>query len=503
MTNRSHDESIARRWLSENPWWRRAIAAVDDAGCADVPVHIVGGTVRDALLGRPSCDLDLTVSGAPDTHKAMALARRLADALGGAYVPLDAERDVARVVLDSGGEHRHIDVAALRADGHWTERRFTSGIEVDLRARDLTINAMAWPLVHVPGAGAQHVALGIGPLLDPLGGEADVRAGILRAASPLAFQDDPLRILRVIRLRDALGFSATRETEALMVAALPQLSWGDDARISAERLRDELLQILALNAAADALAYGAGLGVWTVIFPEIPVLASHDGAEPETLRGWEARFGPLLAQDPLQPESIDSAIAAIAPYLADLLAYWREELCDQRPRWWATKLAGLLLSAPARGPQALGSVAGDLGRRLRMSIREVRHLEGVVRAAFDLWPIVADIPTVEPTTAEARLAIYRYFRRAGEEGIDGAILRLAQGANPAIVPPLLEAWFRRHEEWVDPSPLLSGHEIMRALNLTPGPRVGELVEALREAQVQDLIRTPDEARAYLRRIADA
>jgi tRNA nucleotidyltransferase/poly(A) polymerase len=509
------DESIARRWLSENPWWRRAIAAVDDAGCADAPVYIVGGTVRDALLGRPSCDLDLAVGGAPGAHNAMALARRLANALGGAYVPLDAERDVGRIVLDSGGEHRHIDVAALRPNVQGTEWPLChppiSDIEADLRARDLTINAMAWPLVQVPGTseGARHLSLGIGPLLDPLGGEADLRAGLLRAASPLAFQDDPLRILRVIRLRGALGFSVTHETKALMIAALPRLSWGDDARISAERLRDELLQILALDAAADALAYGADLGIWDMVMPEVAAPMQGDGGGLDTLRTWEACFGPLLRQEADQTGEVAAIVAALEPYLSDLLAHWCEELCDQRPRWWSTKLAALLISTLPPGPKAPWSIAGNLGRRLRLSTREVRHLEGVVRATLDLWPMLAEIPVAQISTASARLALYRYCREAGVDGIDGALLRLAQdvasGPTPhlAIVVQLLEAWFRRHEEWVDPSPLLSGGEIMQALELAPGPRIGELIERLREAQVQGLIRTTDEAHAYLQEIADA
>ncbi len=515
MSGSLGDESVARRWLSENPWWRRAIAAVDDAGCADAPVYIVGGTVRDALLGRPSCDLDLAVGGAPGMHNAMALARRLADALGGAYVPLDAERDVARVVLDSGGEHRHIDVAALRADGQWSQHPPTSDIEADLRARDLTINAMAWRLIQVPGTkvpgtseGARHLSLGIGPLLDPLGGEADLRAGLLRAASPLAFQDDPLRILRVIRLRGALGFSVTHETKALMIAALPQLSWGDDARISAERLRDELLQILAIDAAADALAYGAGLGIWDMVMPEVPALMQGDGGGMDTLRMWEACFGPLLRQEPDQTGEVAAVVAALEPYLFDLLAHWREEICHQRPRWWSTKLAALLVSTPPPGPEAPWAIAGRLGRRLRLGTREVRHLEGVVRATLDLWPMLADIPAAQASTASVRLVIYRYCREAGVAGIDGALLRLAQDAasgpthHLAIVVQLLEAWFRRHEEWVDPPPLLSGGEIMHALSLAPGPRIGALIERLREAQVQGLIRTTDEAHAYLQQIAD-
>ena len=94
-------------WLARLSLRRRVLALISAQG---IRAYLVGGTVRDALLGRESCDLDIAVEGT-----ALALARQLANQLRGAYVALDVERDVGRIVVRAGGGQQHIDVAALRS----------------------------------------------------------------------------------------------------------------------------------------------------------------------------------------------------------------------------------------------------------------------------------------------------------------------------------------------------------------------------------------------------
>lgn len=143
---------------------------------------IVGGAVRDLLLGRPLLDLDIACR---DPHDA---ARRLARECGGAAFPLSERHGAWRVALD--GE-RTVDFTPLR-----------DGIEADLATRDFTFNAMALPLEG-------------GEPVDPHGGRADLEAGIVRATSAGIFLADPLRLLRAVRLEDELGFRMDEETEAL------------------------------------------------------------------------------------------------------------------------------------------------------------------------------------------------------------------------------------------------------------------------------------------------
>ena len=160
-----------------SPLIQRVVAALP----ANLDIYLVGGAVRDAMLGRDSNDLDFVLAG--DTLK---IARSLADKLGGAYFPLDATREYARIVLESDtpGERVKLDFATFQG----------GSLESDLRMRDFTINAMAVNL-NQPGK-----------LIDPLGGAVDLAAKKLRACSPEAMLNDPVRILRAVRLAQKYEF---------------------------------------------------------------------------------------------------------------------------------------------------------------------------------------------------------------------------------------------------------------------------------------------------------
>jgi tRNA nucleotidyltransferase/poly(A) polymerase len=145
--------------------------------------YVVGGAVRDGLLGRELLDLDVACA---DPERA---ARAYAGEAGGAVFPLSERHGAWRIAFRSG---RTVDFTPLR-----------EGIESDLSSRDFTINAIA-----VPVEGGDHV--------DPHGGRADLEARVLRAVSPTVFSDDPLRLLRAARLEDELGFRLDEETERLV-----------------------------------------------------------------------------------------------------------------------------------------------------------------------------------------------------------------------------------------------------------------------------------------------
>jgi len=187
---------------------------------ADLPVPggwLVGGSVRDLLLGRPVVDVDVVVE---DDPRRVALA--LADHLGGAPFPLSERHGAWRVVA----AERTVDVTRSRGT-----------IEQDLHHRDFTINAMAQ-------------ALDDGRLLDPLGGRADLDAGVVRAVSDRVFADDPLRLLRLGRIAHMLRFSVDPATDALARAHA-----GRADEPSGERIYMEMRRLLALDdpAAVDHL----------------------------------------------------------------------------------------------------------------------------------------------------------------------------------------------------------------------------------------------------------
>jgi tRNA nucleotidyltransferase/poly(A) polymerase len=162
---------------------------------------IVGGAVRDELLGRPLFDLDIAC------REPEAAARRF----GGPVFPLSERHGAWRVALDGG---RTVDFTPLH-----------DGIETDLSTRDFTINAIARPL-----AGGEPV--------DPFGGLPDLDHGVLRAVGPTIFEDDPLRLLRAVRLEDELGFRLDSESERLV----RERAWLVD-RPAGERILAELARL--------------------------------------------------------------------------------------------------------------------------------------------------------------------------------------------------------------------------------------------------------------------
>jgi tRNA nucleotidyltransferase (CCA-adding enzyme) len=197
------------------------------------PVYLVGGAVRDLLLGRGRTDIDLVVEG-----DAAALATRL----GGEVV--EHERfATAKARLDG----HEVDIATARAEsypqpGALPEVEPTAGIAADLSRRDFTINAMAIPLRRDP------------ELIDPHRGQQDLEAGLLRILHSNSFEDDPIRALRAARYAVRFGFELEHETAAL-------LSQADLSTVSAERREAELLRLASETEAVSGFTLLAEWGL--------------------------------------------------------------------------------------------------------------------------------------------------------------------------------------------------------------------------------------------------
>jgi hypothetical protein len=206
---------------------------MDEAIAADVAggeAYVIGGAVRDELLGRPIIDLDVAC---PDPEAA---ARRYRRHAGGALFPLSERHGAWRVALDDG---RTVDFTPLRG-----------ALEDDLRTRDFTVNAIARPV-------------GGGEPIDPLGGRDDLASGLLRAVAETVFADDPLRLLRAVRLEDELGLRLDAATEQLVRRDAHLLPRAAGERILAELVRlspdglrraDELGLLAPLGGSAAGLA---------------------------------------------------------------------------------------------------------------------------------------------------------------------------------------------------------------------------------------------------------
>ena len=458
-----------------------------------VPCYLVGGFLRDQLLGRTPTylNVDLTIP-----HDATQTAQSLAGQLGGAFVPLDEQTDSARVVVTHDGLRMELDLGKFRGPS----------LEEDLRRRDFTVNAMAIALSdwlrdpHRP-----H------PLIDPCQGSVALSRKHLIPCFPETFTDDPLRILRAFRFVAQLEFVMETSMEPLMAQASAEL-----VRVSGERIRDELLAICETDRAAPAIHGLNRLGALDVIIPELEAGRGVEQGDFHHLDVLGHQLETVVQTDRFLADFAEFS----APLREPLAAYCAEQLVERRSRKGLIKLAGLLhdVGKPARrtvetdgeiwfiGHEETGAqMVEAITTRLRLSNREATMVYQLVR--HHLRP---GFLSREPQLT--RRAIYRFFKELEENG-PGCLLtwwadRMAtRGPKSRLdqldqqrgrLEELLHAYFFKADEVVKPPRLMSGNDLMRAFRLHPGPLIGELLEAIEEAQAEGRIRTADEALALAR-----
>src|SRR6266542_1529912 len=429
-----------------------------------VEAWATGGFLRDVLLGRDVKDLDVTIAADP-----LELGPVIADTFGGDYFPLDAERGRVRILLPV--HDMHLDLMPL-----------AGSMEEDLRSRDFTMDAMAAPL--------NELASGSIRLIDPTGGLSDLRDRIVRHVSEQALLDDPLRLLRGVRLAVLLDFTIEPTTaEAISRHA------GLVERVAMERQRDELVQILRTPRGAPGLWLMDDLDLLDHVLPELAV--TRDVEQPKE-HYWDV-FHHCLAV----VEALDMMLGEDEPEGEPAKSLWNE--LWTRIEWWAGRRTYFSAEfVPNTHRCSLMKLAG-LMQRLRFSSRETGLVRGMIDA--HMRPV-----QMAQQGAPSRKAIYRFFRDTGEAGIDTLLLSLADHLGTAGPRVDLENW-RRHVAVIDyvlrmrlqegvvtePPKLVDGEDLMSSLGIPPGPRVGELLELVREAQAAGDVITRDDAIALARR----
>jgi putative nucleotidyltransferase with HDIG domain len=463
-----------------------------------ITAYLVGGAVRDALLGREIHDIDIILSG-----DVLSIARRVGNAIKAAYYPLDINRQMARLVLScQDGSKMKLDFAVMQG----------ADLESDLRSRDFTINALALPL-------AESAAL-----IDPLGGAFDLRQKILRACSQTAILDDPIRVVRSIRLATDLMVRIEPETNQQIHQAAPLLT-----QVSPERLRDELFRMLDGPQPATAVRLLDMFGALEYILPEIVALKGVAQSPPHLLNVWDHTLDMLKRLDQvlwvLAPEFDQEKAASWAlGFISVQLGRYRQSLADhfQACIHPERSLRSLLFFAalyhdagkPAtRREDEHGRVrffdherigaelVGRRGRQLRLSNHEVERLSSQV--ANHMRPLLLSQAKQLPS----RRAIYRFFRAVGPAGVDICLLSLADSLatyGPTlprdtwsqhlnVVRALLSAWWEHPEQSVAPPALVNGNDLMQVFDLNPGPMIGQLLDAIREAQATGQVSTREQA----------
>ncbi|MHA0034492.1 HD domain-containing protein [Deinococcus sp. PESE-13] len=413
---------------------------------------LVGGAVRDWLRGVRSADYDWAH---PDPA---AGARALAALVGGAAFPLDEERGYWRV---TAGEVQH-DFVPLPPN-----------LEDDLRRRDFTVNAIAL-------REGRH-------LVDPLGGQQDLKRRVLRMVSEDNLRADPLRAWRAARFVTTLGFTLEPQTEQAVRQVAADLKAGRLPFPAWERVRDELHALLRSPDAARGILTLEALGLLELTLPEL-------------------REGQGLMQGGFHHLDVfEHGVEALHQLLArrpdaDLPLRWATLLHDVgKPRTFARD--------PETGRRSFHG-HDRVGAELTTQILTRLKLPGadVKRAAALVKAHMVQLPADD---AQAR----RFVHRRRELLPDLLSLMLAdreaargpsssERGRFAYMLAMERVLAALEEQPAAPPPLLSGEEVMALLGLTPGPRVGEALRALAEARAIGEVGTPQEARAFVQRWAE-
>ncbi|MBC7878941.1 MAG: HD domain-containing protein [Anaerolineales bacterium] len=482
------------------------IKKIMDALPADQKIYLVGGAVRDLLDSRISSDFDFALPS-----NGISLARKVANSINADFLPLDDERDTGRVIVaNEDGSRIFLDFAVYRG----------ANLEEDLRARDFTMNAIAYNLRDET-------------IIDPLDGGNDLREKLIRACSQTSLSDDPVRILRAVRQAAAFDFHIEKNTRELMKQAANQLG-----RISPERLRDEVFKILNGPKPEASMRALEMLGVFPYLMPELTAMKGVEQSDPHVYDVWTHTLAVLDHLDQIiSALCIDHGSEKISDKFTDLLI---QKLGHYQSRFkqhfdkslnvdrsFRSLLFFSALYHDVSKPETKtveesgrtrffdhdvkgAEVAADRVQAFNLSTNEVERLHVIIKNHMRIHFFANRLENEKQTPS--RKAIYRFFRDSGEAGVDLVLLGLADlrgiyvhtltietwNAYLEVAHLLLENYWERPEEIISPPRLLGGNDLMKELNIHPGPVIGQLLESIRENQAAGKIENREQALSFAR-----
>ncbi|MBD2253251.1 CCA tRNA nucleotidyltransferase [Nostoc parmelioides] len=402
--------------------------------CLPKPAYMVGGAVRDAMLGRSREYLDLDFVIPSDAVK---VARTIAHRYQAGFVLLDPVRRIARVVFPQATA----DFAQQEGDS----------LETDLHRRDFTVNAIAYN---------PHTQ----EIIDPLNGCADLQVGVLRMIAKANLKDDPLRLLRAYRQAAQLGFTIEPTTQAAIRDLASHL-----CQVAAERVRVEIGYLLASPQGHTWMAIAENDGLLKQFFPNTTPESFHKLAVVDEVADLLTQHWPQLG--------------------VELQGYVRETV---KTTWLGiAKLACLVHPDP--------SVAEIELQKLTYSRAEIR----AVTTALKLFP--------QLKTANTLREQYFVFQEAGMVFVAIAVLALVQdtlveamsGDNRlSVYSPLITRYLNPDDLVAHPTQLVSGKNLMIALDIPPSPLVGELLTEIAIARIEDKVTTTEAAIAFARQLLE-
>jgi tRNA nucleotidyltransferase (CCA-adding enzyme) len=435
--------------------WPFSLEWLPDSAC------LVGGTVRDALLGRYSDYLDLDFvlpEGAVET------ARTIARHYGAGFVLLDAERQIARVVFEQGTADFAQQV------GH--------SLEMDLQRRDFTVNAIAYN---------PHTKV----LIDPLQGYLDLHQQRIRMVSMVNLEEDPLRLLRAYRQAAQLDFELEPETRNTIRSLAPLLS-----RIAAERVQSELGYLLSTSKGTFWLKLAwedyllkswfpdtnvTSLQRITAIDRAVEELAVRNSAfEDELYSGIRTHAKAGRSRSAQGVTCSTSDVSKFRQSLSKLHAAKNEPKASGSARTWLTiaKLASLVSPDPVGAEAVLW--------RLKYSRAEIQAVSTLLK----YLPELQSLAERKPCSLKDQ---YLLFQGVGTVFPALAVSAVAMGIAVDTIAPLFERFINPDDPVAHPSPIVTGQDLMTALKIPPGPQIGQLLASIQLGRAEGKIATATEA----------
>lgn len=461
-------------------------------------LYIVGGAVRDILLGCSLNDLDFVFSENP-TH----LAKQIARKLKAGFFVLDDERNTARVVFHRDGDQL-FSLDFVKFTG--------SDLLADLTNRDFTVNAIAISIKNLE------------EFIDPLGGIKDLAAGLLRTCSEMSLLNDPVRVLRGIRLALQFNFRYGNGVPEQMKAASKHLP-----KTSYERQRDEFFKILEGPDPAEGMLYCRKFDVFNTLIPSLIAQEDIPASPPHTLPLFDHTIAVIeyldIFLESLHPTpERDSELSwwasnfksRLGKYTKDIGNYLGQEITPGRSKKGLLLFGALLHDIGKPDTMVVGedghlhfyghakigaSLAWNAAKRLQMSNAELEWIQKLVRYHMHLLPLINN--ERNPNRRE----IYKFYKDTGEIGPAIILLSLADTAATygqnltlekwdqalKVCEAMSFAWWKDRKNVIAPELFLDGNDLQNRFGLKPGRTIGQLLEKLEEAQATGQVQTAADA----------
>jgi len=442
----------------------------------DEEVYLVGGAVRDFLMGKTSYDRDLLVLNA----NVKEFSKRLAEFFNATFIELDRENEIYRLVLKD--KINYLDIT----------KPLNNSVEEDLKHRDLTINSIA-------------LNLKTGETVDSTGGEEDLRNGLLRCYDESAITDDPLRLLRFFRFQAIYGFKIDNQTKNWVIKHKELLE-----KPAVERKNYEIIRLFSGAYAHEALLAMDETGMLEYLFPFVK---EYKKVPPNSHHHLDL-FHHLLETVRQIQLIYDAAPDTVKEHL---------DKCDfgANSRLAHLKFAGFLHDLGKFSTWTIDETGrhrfikhDDVGSKMakeflsksKFSKKQIAYICSMIK--YHIYPSgVASAPDLNDKV------MMRFIRKMGDDSID--IITLAKAdrlsargeaisdemiANNLTLLNKLQDFYLAKKDAVVIPKLLNGNEIMQVLGLNAGPQLGEIIQKLYEAQMNGDITTKEEALDFVKKL---